>query len=109
MAATDIQMQSFSDARIRQRAESFRKIVAQCRDDKAAIDDVYDRAANGAAWNDARLDGPPNLLTSQDVLTYNAFITIFLKCIDGTATAQEVADLQANWAPFQSACVRAVE
>lgn len=109
MAATDVQMQTFADARIRQRAEAFRKLVAQCRDDKAAIDDVYDRAANGAAWNDARTDGPPNLLASSDVLVFNSFVSLFLKCIDGTATLQDVADMNSNYPVFQSACVRPVE
>lgn len=107
--ASDNQMQTYSDARIRPRAEAVRKLVAQFRDDKAAIDDVYDRAANGAAWSDARTDGPPSLLTSADVLTYNTFATLFLKCIDGTATLQDVADLSSNYPAFQTACVRGVE
>lgn len=106
--ATDGQMQAFADQRIRVRAEQFRALVNAMRDDKAAIDSVYDRAANGSAWSDARTDGPPKLLGSQDVLVYNAFASLFLACVDGTATAQDVADLHANLAVFQSACVRPV-
>jgi malonyl CoA-acyl carrier protein transacylase len=51
-------------------------------------------------------DGPPTLLDQTDMLVYNAVATLLLKCIAGTATAQEVSDLAANWSVFQGACVR---
>ncbi len=108
MPATDIQMQVYCDTRIRVRAEEMRHAVFAFRDDKAAIEDVFDRAANGDPWDDARTDGPPNLLNQQDVLVYNSVATLFLKCIDGTATAQDVSDLNANWTQFQAACVQPV-
>lgn len=106
--ATDQQMQVFADQRIRVRAEAARALVDAMRDDKAALDSVYDRAANGSAWNDGRTDGPPKLLGSQDVLVYNSVATLLLKCIDGTATSQDITDLHGNWPVFQSACVRPV-
>lgn len=109
MAANDTQMQSYCDQRVRPRAEQFRALINACRDDKAAIDAVYDRAANGAAWADARTDGPPKLLASQDVLTFNAFISLFLACIDGTALTADVVNLHSNLAPFQAACARSVQ
>jgi hypothetical protein len=108
MAATDQQMQQFADARVRPRAEQARALVASLRDDRAAIEDVFDRAANGAAWNDARSDGPPSLLTSQDMLVYNSVAVLLLKCVDGTASAQDITDLAANWPVFMSACVRPI-
>lgn len=108
-AATDQQMQVYCDQRIRPRAEQARAIVAAMRDDKAALDSVYERAVSAEAWNDARTDGPPKLLTSQDVLVYNSVATLLLKCVDGTATLQDVADLSANWPVFQSSCVRPVQ
>lgn len=108
MPATDQQMQTYCDERIRPRAEQCRSLVNALRDDKVAIDAAYDRAANGTAWADARTDGPPKLLASADVLTFNTVMTLLLKCVDGTATAQDVADLNSNWAAFQAACVRAV-
>lgn len=108
MPATDVQMQVYCDTRLRPRAEQARALVAALRDDKSAIDAVYDRAANGAAWADARLDGPPKLLASSDVLVYNAVATLLLKCVDGTATSQDISDLAANWSVFQAACVRSV-
>ncbi len=106
--ATDQQMQHYCDERVRVRAEQSRGLVNAMRDDKAAIDSVYDRAANGSAWADGRTDGPPKLLASADVLTYNAIATLFLKCIDGTATLQDVSDLHSNWQVFVAACVRPV-
>lgn len=106
--ATDQQMQTFANERLRVRAEQLRLIVNEMRDDKAALDSVYDRAANGAAWNDARTDGPPKLLGSQDILVYNSVVTLLLACIDGTATLQNIADLHANWPVFQAACARPV-
>jgi hypothetical protein len=106
--ANDSQMQAYADQRVRQRAEQARALVAALRDDKAAIDDIYDRAANGAAWNDARDDGPPSLLTSQDMLVYNAVASLLLECVDGTATTEDVGQLVANWPTFMSACVRPI-
>ena len=101
MAATDQQMQHFADERIRVRAEQFRALINACRDDKAAIDAVYERANVGAAWNDNRTDGPPKLLGSQDFLVFNAFISDFLAQVDSGA-------MHNNLAVFQAACVRSL-
>lgn len=106
--ATDQQMQHYADERIRVRAEQCRSIINALRDDRAAIDAVYDRAANGATWNDNRTDGPPKLLTSSDALVYNSVASLLLKCVDGTATLQDISDLHGNWAVFQAACVRSI-
>lgn len=106
--ATDAQMQAYADQRLRPRAEQARALVASLRDDKASIEDIFDRAQNGDPWNDARTDGPPSLLVSQDMLVYNSVAVLLLKCVDGTATLQEVADLNANWSQFMSACVRPI-
>ena len=108
MPATDAQMQAYCNERIRVRAEQCRALVNALRDDRAAIDAVYDRAANGPAWADARDNGPPKLLTGQDVLVYNSVAALLLKCVDGTATLNDVEQLAANWPVFQSACVRPV-
>jgi hypothetical protein len=105
--ATDKQVQIYVDQRLRVRAESFRALVNAIRDDKSAIDDIYAACAQQTpTWTDTRTDGPPRLLTPQDVLVFNAFISVFDKVILGTATLQDVADLHGNFAVFQSACVR---
>jgi predicted TPR repeat methyltransferase len=109
-AATDKQVQTYVNDRLRPRAEQFRALVLACADDRAAINDVYDACepANQATWTDNRTDGPPRLLTAQDVLTFNTILYVLAKIVAGTATAQDVADFAANWATFQSACVRPV-
>lgn len=106
--ANDQQMQQYCDQRIRPRAEQLRALVNALEDDQSAIPDIWDRAANGAPWNDGREDGPPTLLDSGDVLAYNVVSGLLLKCINGTATLAEIASLAANWQTFQLACVRPV-
>lgn len=106
MPATDAQMQTYTDQRLRPRSEQLRAVFASLGDDKAAIEDVFDRAANGAAWNDARTDGPPSLASSQDVLVYNSIVTLLPKVIAGTATLADITAISANWPAFQSMCVR---
>ena len=101
-------MQTFANERIRPRAEQVRALINALNDDKAAIDDAYDRAVNGAAWSDNRTDGPPKLLKSSDIPNFNTFITMLLRCLAGTATSQDIIDLHASLPPFQAACVRAV-
>lgn len=111
--ATDIQMQTYADTRIRPRAEAFRLLVAQCTDDKNNINDKYARATSNSAWADSRTDGPPHLLQAgnsaspDDLLNYNALLATFLALINGTATTQNVTDFPAQYAVFQRACVRA--
>lgn len=108
-AATNQQMQTYADERIRTFAEAARLLLAQARDHKAAIDDAYARASGGAAWNDNRSDGPPHLLQAgaganpDDVLNFNAFVTAFLAFFDGSGN---VAGQAASWAVLQRACVR---
>jgi len=112
MAATDPQMQSFADTRIRVRAESFRAFLAAITDDKNSIGDEYARASSNSAWADNRADGPPHLLQAgnsanpDDFLNYNAVITTLIACANGTATLQNIADLPGQLAVWQRACVR---
>jgi hypothetical protein len=104
--ATDLQMQMFMDNRVRVRAEQLRAVLAAVRDDKAAIDDEYARAAGTNRWTDNRTDGPPHLLVAgnsadpDDLLNYNAFATALLEFFDTTQAGA--------WAILQRACVRGV-
>jgi hypothetical protein len=109
--ATDQQMQAFADQRIRVRAELFRAIKNGFVDDKASLDAVYDRAANGSAWNDSRTDGPPKLLGSNDMLSYNTFISAFNSLMTGSGEndatkAAIVNDIRGNLVTLLSGCVR---
>lgn len=108
--ATDQQVQQYVNERLRVRAEQLRKAVASLRDDKTALDDIYAHVVQQSpTWSDNRTDGPPRLLTPQDVLVYNSVVSLLLKCIDGTATLDDVAALHANWPVFMSACVRPLD
>jgi hypothetical protein len=107
--ANDTQMNNYA-ARMRRRAEQFRQLYLAMKDDKAAIEGgVYERAVNGPAWTEQRNDGPPKILTQQDPLVYNAFISKFIAMFDGVATAQDVAEMKANLPQFMAMCVREVE
>lgn len=106
--ADDNQMQTYGDLRVRVRAEQTRRLINSLRDDKASIDSVYARSVGQTPWSDARTDGPPKLLTQQDMLVYNSVATLLLKCIDGTASSQDITDLSANIPVFLGACVQPV-
>jgi hypothetical protein len=83
--ATDQQMQSYADSRIRPFAEALRSLLAQAQDDLTAITDEFARAGAGPIWHDNRLDGPPHLLASgpgaspDDLTNFNQVLTDFVK------------------------------
>lgn len=111
--ATNEQMQAYANERVRKRAEALRALRTGFLDDKSAIDDVYARAAGANRWTDARTDGPPHLLLAgnsaspDDILNYNAFISLFEKFLTGTfATVNEANSAAAQWTVLQRACVR---
>ncbi len=113
--ATDAQMQAFANQRVRVRAEVIRNLRASCLDDKASLNDVYERAVGPNRWNDARGDGPPHLLMSgssaspDDMLVYNTFITLFEKFMTGTfENLNEANNASAQWNVLQNACVRPI-
>lgn len=111
--ATDIQMQSYADQRLRPFAEALRALFAAAADHQAAIDDVYARGVGSSRWNDVRTDGPPHLLASgnaanpDDVLNFNTLLTRLLQLKNGTfANVGEANQFAALWAVLQDACVR---
>lgn len=117
--ATDVQMQSFCDQRIRPFAELWELLVVRAREHKAAIDDAYARAAGTNAWADARTDGPPHLMQAgnsanpDDVLAFNAFISAVIDLADNTASsdAEKAAvynGIQNNLATLSRAVVRVI-
>ena len=93
--ATDAQVQRYANERVRQRAEQIVRILNAVVDDRGAIDDIYDRLANGAPWSDDRTDGPPKLLSGSDVLAYNTFIANLIAFIQNDP----------QWAVVRSATV----
>lgn len=81
--ATDQQVQTFVDRRVRVRAEQVRALVLALNDDISVIDDVYNALNTNPTWTDDRDDGPPHLLAPSDVLAYNSFIHDILTSITG--------------------------
>ncbi len=102
--ATNVQMQTYCDQRIRTFAEAARALLLACNDHKASIDDVYARASGSNAWADARTDGPPHLLQAgnsanpDDVLNFNDFLAKLQTFFGTTASG--------DWAVLERACVR---
>lgn len=107
--ATDQQVQRFVSERFRPRAEQARALYLACKDDKAAIDDVYAAVAQETpTWSDDRPDGPPHLLTPSDVLAYNTFLDMLIAFIEGTLTDGNKNTGAAQWPVMQDACVQPV-
>jgi len=97
-AATNEQIQRFVNERFRPWAEAMRAVYLQAKDHRASLDDVYE-ALNGAnTWDDNRSDGPPHLLSDNDVLAWNTFMANLITFIEG----------QAEWSVVLKACVRGV-
>lgn len=97
--ATDQQVQTYVDQRVRVRSEQIRALLLSMQDDKNAINDVYAALTQPTpTWKDNRTDGVPHLLTPSDVLAWNTFISDALTSMNGDAQLPVV----------QSACVRPV-
>ena len=95
-AATDQQVQTYVDTRVRVRAEQIRALYLSCKDDKGLIDDVYTALTEPTpTWTDRRTDGPPHLLTPADVLAWNAFVTAWIALIEGAEAGDYAAVLKA--------------
>jgi hypothetical protein len=96
MAATNEQVQAYVNERVRPWSESIRAAYLQAKDHKAAIDDVYANLTNSPTWDDSNSSNPPHLLTPDDVLAWNAFVTAFIGFVEGDS----------NYAKILDACVR---
>jgi hypothetical protein len=84
--ATDQQVQQFVNERVRPRAEQIRALLLAMEDDRAAFDDVYAAlTAQSPTWADNRTDGPPHLLTKDDVLAWNTFLSDSITAMRGNA------------------------
>lgn len=107
MAATNAQVQSYVNERVRPRCEEIRALYLRCKDDKANSDDVYANLNGTPDWTDTRADAPPTLLTPNDVLAWNTFIDGFIKFVEGTFISQADANTaSAQYAVVLQGCVR---
>lgn len=112
--ATNAQVQTFADQRIRPQSELVRGLLADLQDSKAAIDDVYAACTQPTpTWTDTRTDGPPHLLVPADVPSYNAFITAFIQVLTGSGEDQAtksglVDSIRSAYPTLTKACVRPI-
>src|SRR5690348_1550138 len=84
--ATDQQVQTYVDQRVRPRCEQIRSLLLAMQADKQAIDDVFAALTQSSpTWVDNRTDGPPHLLAPSDVLAWNTFITDAIAAFNGDA------------------------
>lgn len=104
--ATNVQMQKFSDQRVRPFAEQWELLIARARSHKAAIDDIYSRAVGTNAWNDGRTDGPPHLMQSgnsqspDDMLVFNSMISGLIQLVDDVDGNGDAANDAARLATY---------
>ena len=97
--ATDQQVQSFVDQRVRPRAEQSRNLATLMLEDIASIDDIYNALnVQTPTWSDNRTDGPPHLAAPADVLAFNAFLHDVSASITG----------HAQYPVVQKLCVRPI-
>lgn len=109
MPATNEQVQQYVNERVRPRCEQLRALYLSCKDDKATIDDVYANLTDSPDWTDTRNDAPPHLLTPNDVLAWNAFLTGFISYYEGTFADVTAANAGAAQYPVVvDGCVRPV-
>lgn len=115
MAATNEQVQVWSDARIRPRAEQARALLLGLEDDNASIGEVYANLTDSPDWTDNRGTGPPALLTPGDLLAINTFSSQLAAILRGSlagqsdATKAAAVDAVAAQLPIIiKACVRPV-
>lgn len=113
MAATNAQVQQWSNERTRPRCEQIRHLLLAMEDDNASIDDVYANLTDNPDWTDSRTDAPSHLLTPSNLLAINAFSDNLAKIIRGDlagendATKAAAVDAVANQlAIVFDACVR---
>lgn len=109
MAATNEQVQEWVNQRMRVRCEQLRALFVLMEDDKATIDDIYANVSDGGStFADNHPANPPHLVTKQDILGYNTFITMILKLKTGGLTTAEAADANAQWPIIIDSCVRSL-
>ena len=111
-AATNQQVQTFVNERMRPYCEMSRALKLATDDDIGAIGDVYANLTNSPDWADGRTDGPPSLLAPSDVLAWNTYMFHFQRLINGCASDAERIEsangVKNNWTIILKACVRPV-
>lgn len=103
--ATDLQVQTYVNERVRPRAEQIRALILAMRDDRAAFADIFEALTQSTpTWTDDR-DTVPHRLLGTDVLAWNTFLFGVLACVDG-GSASDMQQAAPQLPVVLSACVR---
>lgn len=101
--ASDAQVQTYVDQRMRVRAEQIRNLKAAIEDDIATIDDVYAHCVGSATWTDTRQD-VPSAMTCSDILSINTSYVAIINALEDTIP--EVDPPVVDFNTISSSCVR---
>lgn len=112
--ATNAQCQTWANERVRPDSEMIRGLLLRIESNNASVGSVYERHAGSGGWVDDRTDGPPNLLTGNDVLAFNTICVALAAILRGTlpndaAKIDACNNVAAQMAIVLKACVRPVE
>ena len=111
-AATNQQVQNYSDQVVRPLSEALRAVSLACKNWQAQFSDIYANLTNNPTWTDGRTDGPPHLLTPSDILAINTFVVGMISICGGTGNPTNDANNMANaigqWPIVLEACVQPV-
>jgi hypothetical protein len=91
MAASNEQVQNWSNGRTRVRAEQIRAVLLSCEDDNASVGEVYANLTDSPTWDDARPDAP-NELSANDLLAINTFCVSMANLIRNGKTGGSMTD-----------------
>lgn len=83
-AADNNQIQRFVNQRVRVRCEQIRNLLLSCEEDKSLFDDIYAALTNNPTWSDNNIEAP-HLMTKDDVLAWNTFISNLIAAQRGDA------------------------
>lgn len=100
MPATDAQVQTFVDTRLRPCAEQIRNLDANITDILSQINDVYQACVSPGGprtWVDSRTD-VPHKMTCDDVINLNGILSRLKTAIEGDG----------QWPVCENCCVRPI-
>lgn len=110
-AATNTQVQNYSDTVIRPLCEQIRALQIACASVKATIGDIYANltATPATTWTDGNTSNPPHLLQPSDILAVNTVVTGLLSLLGGDGNAANMSNAVAQYPIVLEGCVRPVQ
>ena len=104
-AATNLQVQNYSDQKVRPLCEQFVQFVSNLQLALAQMTDINANLMSSPTWTDTRTDGPPHLAQPSDLLTIAAAAAAFGRVLSGVGTAADSVAIATAMPVIQSLCV----